>query len=232
MPQSGYDEIAAEYYDDGHMTSRNFDVATRHAIAEWGMPYNGGKVLELGAGRGRATEYLGVARENLVQLDSSQAMFELQEREPCSLKVVADACKIPLASGQFNYVLGFLADPFFGLDCLAESHRMLEPGGSIFFTLPAYDWAITLRGVLLIDSMTTRFRKLETGEEVVLPSLVHTTNKIQEMLEFTKFRNIQIHNHTLPAEHQPVSKDILTPAQASNVSEYELPVITSVRADK
>lgn len=232
MPQSGYDEIAAEYYDDDHMTSRNFDAATIKAIADWGITYNGGKVLELGAGRGRAIEYLSVPPEELVQLDSSDAMFALTDREPCSLKVVADACHIPLASEQFNLVAGFLADPFFGLDCLAESYRMLAHGGSIFFTLPAHEWATRLRKLIEIDVMTTRFRKLVSEEVVVLPSLVHTTAKIEEMLQFVGFRKLEVHEHSLPDGHEPVSPDISKPAREMGVGVYGLHVITSVRAHK
>lgn len=232
MPRSSYDEIAEEYYDDEHITSRNFDAATVNAIAEWGIPYNGEKVLELGAGRGRAIEYLGVDSEKLVQLDNSETMLSLLDREPCYLKVVADACNIPLASNQFGLVLGFLADPFFGLDCLAESYRVLQDGGRIFVTLPAHEWATKLRELIKIDVMTTRFRKLDSEEIVVLPSLVHTKSKIEEMLRFVGFKNIQVNEHSLPNGITPVSKDILNPAKAHRVSEYELPVITTVGANK
>jgi SAM-dependent methyltransferase len=189
-------------------------------------------VLELGAGKGRAKEYLNVPSTELVQLDSSDEMFALKDREECVLKIVADACNIPLAPSQFSLVVGFLADPFFGLDCLNESYRMLCRGGSVFFTLPAYAWATRLRELINVDVMTTRFKKLKTDEVVVLPSLVHNPDKIREMLLLSSFKNIEVHEHTLPKGHQPVSQDIVTPAEAMGIDVYELPVITTVRADR
>src|SRR4051812_25894381 len=113
MPKSSYDSIAREYYSDGHVTSRNFDSTTHSALKE--MPFafpTHGLVLDLGAGRGRVKEYLGVPPSRTVQLDNSDSMLGLPEREDCLLKVLADACSIPLASQQFSTVTGFLIDPF------------------------------------------------------------------------------------------------------------------------
>ena len=80
MPKSGYDEIASEYYDSKHITSRNFDRATLAALAESPVPVPNGLVLEIGAGRGRATEFLRVDASRIVQLDNSDAMFALEGR--------------------------------------------------------------------------------------------------------------------------------------------------------
>src|SRR5437764_10900298 len=94
MPNSGYDRIASEYYDQGHQTSRNFDVATVRALAREPFVRSPGLVLEVGAGRGRASEFLRIDPGQVVQLDSSEPMLELQPREPSLLRVHADACRI------------------------------------------------------------------------------------------------------------------------------------------
>lgn len=232
MPRSGYDAIADEYYDERHITCRNFDNTTKSSLVGNLFPVPDGKLLEIGAGRGRAGEFLGVDHSRIVQLDNSQPMFDLDDREECSLKVLADACDIPLASGQFTSVVGFLIDPFMGLDCLAEAHRMLMPNGRILFTLPTHQWGTVLRTRLGIDEMTTRFNVLDTEKTVVLPSILHPPARITEMLQLVGFRDIEILDHALPDGEQPVSPDITSVCESLKVQVSDLPVIHTVRASR
>lgn len=232
MPQSSYDTIAHEYYDEGHVTSRNFDDTTVAAISDLNIAFRRGVILELGAGRGRAREFLNVGPERVVQLDNSEEMFGLPNREECMLKVLADACNVPLASGQFAAVVAFLADPFFGLNSMSEAYRMLVRGGKLLLTVPSYDWASALREELGIDVMTTRFQLLGTEKHVVLPSLVHQSSRIQEILETCGFSDVQISSHTVPNTVENVSPDIQNPAQSLGVTFTELSVIQVVRATK
>ena len=192
MPQSGYDIIANEYYDVGHVTSRNFDHTTTAALTHDPFPCDAGLMLELGAGRGRATEFLGVDKTRLIQLDSSEAMFALPNREPCGLKILSDACRIPLVSQQFAFVVGFLVDPFMGLDCLGEAFRMLKDGGRLLLTAPTKRWGDALRSKLKIDPMTTRFKILGTEQTVELPSVLHTPDRIREMLETVSYTHLTL----------------------------------------
>jgi SAM-dependent methyltransferase len=230
MPQSGYDIIANEYYDAGHVTSRNFDHTTIAALAQQPFPCVTGLVLELGAGRGRATEFLGVEQSRLIQLDSSEAMFALPNREPCALKILSDACKIPLVSEQFAFVVGFLVDPFMGLDCLGEAFRMLKDHGNLLLTVPTKLWGDAIRSELRIDSMTTRFRRLGTVQTVQLPSVLHSPHRIEEMLKMSGFRNISVTGHCLPPNEQTVSPDIMAAAGKLNVPVEQLEIINVVRA--
>jgi len=232
MPRSGYDIIANEYYDAGHVTSRNFDHTTIVALTREPFPCDDGLVLELGAGRGRATEFLGVEKSRLIQLDSSEAMFALPNREPCELKILSDACKIPLVSEQFSFVVGFLVDPFMGLDCLGEAFRMLRDGGKLLLTVPTKRWGDALRSKLKIDSMTTRFKILGTEQTVDLPSVLHTPERIREMLEMSGFRDISVTGHCLPPNEQTVSPDIMAAASELNVQIDQLEVINDVRATR
>lgn len=232
MASSSYDEIASEYYDAGHVTSRNFDATTAHAVRELNVQFKRGKILDLGAGRGRVCEYFKVKPDRVVQLDNSQRMFEIPGREDCLLKVVADACEIPLADGQFDAVIGLLADPFFGLDSMGEAFRMLDTGGQLFLTLPTLKWAEKLRGGLAIDLMSTRFKKLGTEERVVLPSIVHSEAMVREILSYTGFTDIEICSHPVPRSVEVVSRDIEGPASMLGVDKYALEVIHTVRATK
>lgn len=230
MPQSGYDVIAKEYYNSEHVTSRNFDSATRLALQQFPFPCEDGMILELGAGRGRSMEYLAADQLRLVQLDLSEEMLNLDQREPCVLKVLADACKIPLASQQFAYVVGFLVDPFMGLDCLAEAFRMLQNGGQLLLTVPTKEWGDAIRSKLQIDKLTTRFRIIGTERTVLLPSVLHSPNRIYEMLEISGFKEILIHDHPLPENEQTVSPDIMHACDLLGVKLTELPIIHSIRA--
>ncbi|MCH8823026.1 MAG: methyltransferase domain-containing protein [Planctomycetes bacterium] len=232
MPRSGYDDIAEEYYDLRHVTCRNFDNTTKSSLVSNSFPIPDGKLLEIGAGRGRAGEFLGVDHSRVVQLDNSQAMFDLAVREECSLKILADACAIPLASGQFKYVVGFLIDPFMGLDCLAEAHRMLVPEGRILLTVPTHQWGTVLRTMLGIEEMTTRFKVLDTENIVVLPSVLHTPERIDEMLKMVGFQKIEISCDALTDFEQPVSSDITSVCETLEIQVSDLPIIHTIRATR
>ena len=233
MARSGYDQIATEYYDPRHITSRNFDTATQGALKDNPFVLPNGVddlVLEIGAGRGRANEFLGLASKRVVQLDNSRPMLELPQREPCLLQLFANACDIPLVSQQFLGVVGFLVDPFIGLNCLAEAYRMLKDGGRILLTTPTREWGFDLRQRLGIDPMMTHFKKIATEETVLLPSLLHSKEQLNTMLIHTGFRDVEIYDYCLPAGERPVSADIESVAQSRGINVYKLPVIHTIRA--
>ncbi len=230
MPQSGYDIIADEYYDVRHITSRNFDQTTAYALKNWKLARHDGLILEVGAGRGRSSEFLGLAGERVIQLDSSDKMLHLPNREACLLKVHADACAIPLSSQQFTAVVGFLADPFFGLDSLAEAWRMLIDGGELVVTLPTLQWGEPLRRRLAIDLMTTRFKIIGKESVVKLPSILHSKQRIIDMLKLTKFRQISVIDVPLPARVPDVSKDITSVYDELKIKREDLPLIHVIRA--
>ena len=232
MPQSGYERIASEYYDDRHKTSRNFDRATRSALANQNSIAPEGMLLEVGAGRGRSGEFLGISSSRVVQLDNSPAMLSLTHREPCLLRLCADACNIPLVSSQFHAIAGFLVDPFFGLDSLAEAYRMLVDDGRLLLTLPTRQWGEPLRQRLNIGVMTTRFKTIHSEEIVVLPSLLHSRQRIEEMLQITGFRSIVIRDICLPPDETNISSDITSVCSEMQISPYELPIIHLIEAQR
>lgn len=230
MPNSGYDQIALEYYRPGHQTSRNFDAATAAVLASRPVALPRGIVLEVGAGRGRAQEFLHADPSRVIQLDNSAAMLELESREPSLLRVLADACSIPLSPQQFSAVVGFLVDPFMGLDFLAEAHRMLVAGGLLLLTVPTKEWGAPLRERLRIDATTTRFKILGTEDTVVLPSLLHSKERLQAMLQLSGFTGIAITDGHIPAREEVISPDVSTVCEALGVQHYQLPVIHVIEA--
>jgi SAM-dependent methyltransferase len=229
---TGYDALALEYYDEYHTTCRNFDVATRAALANHPvrMPETG-LVLEVGCGRGRCTEFLGVPPGRVVQLDVSREMLALGDREPSLLRVHADATSIPLFDGQFAAVVGFLIDPFVGLCFFAEASRLLVEGGLLLATSPAAEWGHALRGHREPEASLARFIT-KRRDTVLVPSALITKPKLAEMLSYCGFQAISVTDHFLPSDADVISPDIQTVADRRAIDVHNLPILYLVHAAK
>jgi hypothetical protein len=157
-------------------------------------------------------------------------MLALQPREESRLRILADACSMPLMPQQFGSVIGFLVDPFMGLKFLAEAYQMLRPDGALFLTLPTQEWGAPLRTGLGIDVMTTRFKVLGTERAIVLPSLLHSQRQLTAMLARVGFRQIEIEDHALPHGDDKVSPDITAVCKERRINFFQLPIIHTIRA--
>jgi SAM-dependent methyltransferase len=230
-----YDLVADEYYDASHKTSRNFDVTTRAAVASVRsrIPEHG-LVLEVGAGRGRCQEFLGIdAGARVVQLDNSRAMLGIPTREPSLLQVLHRAEELPFIDEQFSCVAAFLCDPFLGLNFLAESYRVIKPGGLFIGTTPAYEWGATLRKELSLDPNETRFIARDESK-IVVPSVLVSRQQLSEMLAAAGFEpaHLVIESHRLPLGTKPVSPDIERPAKSLGMSPFELEILYTIVGKK
>ncbi len=232
MPaEAPYELLAGEYYEDRHVTSRNFDSTTIAALHALDLTLPDGLVLEVGCGRGRSQEFLGVTADRVVQLDNSAAMLDLQPRESCALRVLHDAEQLPFPPGEFAIVAAFLCDPFLGLNFLGEASRVLRPGGKLIGTAPTYEWGSSLRQTLNLDPMVTRF-VLSDGRTVQMPSAIYKRDQLVKMLIRTGFAraSLDVQAHYLPPGTSPVSSDISEPARSLGVSALDLPVIYTIVA--
>jgi SAM-dependent methyltransferase len=189
--------------------------------------------MEVGAGRGRCHEFLGLDAKRVVQLDSSRAMLEIQPREECLLRIIHDAENLPFLAGDFAAVVAFLCDPFLGLDFLAEAFRLLAPNGLFLATTPSHEWGVALRKDLGIDDMQTRFLT-HAGTTVIVPSILIPIPRLSEMLEFVGFEKsrIAVRRHRLPLDAKPISPDIEQPASKLGVEPHDLDILCSVIAEK
>ncbi len=226
-----YDRIASEYYTEARRTTRNFDAATRPALDALSQEIPHGLVLEVGAGAGRAQEYLGVEPERVVQLDSSPAMLSLEEREPALVRVCHEAEELPFPACEFAAVVGFLCDPFLGLSFLSEAFRVLKPGGRLLCTTPAFGWGSALREELQLDLMTTRFI-LESDEVLEVPSHLFELSQLEEMLLVAGFTKgaIESLEMAVPQSVAELSPDITRPAVSLGVDPHDLPVLAAFAA--
>jgi SAM-dependent methyltransferase len=229
---AAYDDLASEYYSDRHVTCRNFDVTTITALKSiCPQVPSDGLVLDVGAGKGRVNEFLGVDPTRTIQLDSSANMLALDDREESLLRVWDDVTDMPFYDGQFSCVAAFLFDPYVGLNFLGEVHRVLRAGGLFIGTNPSAKWGHTLRDDLGIDRNETRFVDVN-GVTRRTPSLLVPTERLAEMVRYCGFSNITIRSFTLPPGHQPVSHDIARVATLLKKDVYELEVLDIVLASR
>lgn len=224
---SPYDKIAGEYYDETHITSRNFDESTKNGVK--GIEYilsREGLVLEVGAGKGRTNEYLSIEPKRIIQLDSSKTMLELNPREDSLMRINADATEMPFMDNTFSIVTSFLCDPFLGLDFLSEAFRVLKKDGILVFTTPSYSWGKALRDKIGIEINETRFITKE-NDVIKVPSILIKTSQIFEMMTHVGFLegSITLKDLFLPENIENISKDILTSAQSQYKSPNEIELI-------
>jgi Methylase involved in ubiquinone/menaquinone biosynthesis len=234
MKNVPYDSIAEEYYDSSHKTSRNFDQATIAALQiQRARVPAGGLILDIGAGRGRCNEFLGVDPKRVIQLDSSQSMLHVQPREECLIKVLHNAEHLPFLDSEFSCVTAFLCDPYIGLNVLAEVFRVLSDGGLFIATTPSYEWGAALRNELQIDSSLTRF-VTKRGSQVFVPSILIPGDRLIDMIEVAGFERskVQLGTHKLPPNAIPVSDDISIPASRLGMDLHDLAILYSIIAEK
>lgn len=118
----------------------NEDRVSRH-FSEVG-PFEGMRVLEVGAGTGRDGIYMARRGASVVSLDYSMpslAMIggQLGEGDDVSL-CCGDAFRLPFADGTFDLVFhqGLLEHFRNPEDMIAEHHRVLRSGGYILIDVP------------------------------------------------------------------------------------------------
>jgi SAM-dependent methyltransferase len=230
--ESPYDFLADEYYESRHKTCRNFDAATAATIADNAPKIPPvGLILEVGCGRGRCGEFLGLPGNRIIQLDASERMLALPDREPSLLKIWANATDVPLLDGQFVGVVGFLIDPFMGLAFLNEAFRLLVPGGIAFLTTPAQAWGQALRGSE--DPQRSQARFIDKNDRAVyVPSVLLSEGRLLEMMRFCGFSAIEVSSVPLPEGVQSISPDISRAAEAASRPLHSLPILTRVYGEK
>jgi SAM-dependent methyltransferase len=226
-----YDILAPEYYSDTHVTSRNFDAATREALSV--RPYLdlSSLVIEFGAGRGRAGEYLGIDPSLVIQTDISEAMLQIQPRELCLLRVICDARQTPFLDQTFSTALALLFDHYNEQAFFKELYRVLQPGGTFIGTLPSYAWGTALRRSLGIPVNETRFINLN-GEVVMAPSILSSDEEIDLRLRKAGFAEVYVRDLCLPENVGSVSPDIVRAAQSAGVGVDRLPILQVVEGRK
>jgi ubiquinone/menaquinone biosynthesis C-methylase UbiE len=232
MRPYGYEDLADEYYDPRHITSRNFEAATAYWIAVNGCPIPGsGLVLDIGTGRGSAAAFCNVESSRIIESDIALAMLKLSPRPPSRARVVCDALSIPFPRESFCAVTAFLFDPFNSHTFIAESYRVLEPVGVFLGTLPHQEWGKTLRSLRGGPSDVARFVSNE-GSHVDKPSYLLGEKELRRRFLERGYRSVDAYTLTLPRTETTVSPDISDPAATRGVSPHDLPIVQLIIARK
>ena len=104
----------------------------------------GPRILDVGAGTGRASLPLALAGHGVMAIDSSQAMLDQYRANagdiPVELKV-GDVTKLPCGDGEFDSLMSLNVMVHFPhwRDILVEWKRATKPGGRIVFDIHSLD---------------------------------------------------------------------------------------------
>lgn len=229
---SSYEEIATEYYDGRHVTSRNFDSATLAFTNSWQCPISPhGMVLDLGAGKGTVGRYCRLPGERVIQSDVSISMLTLPAREASKARVHCDATALPFAPGSFTAVAAFLFDPYNTPRFFREVGRVLVRGGIFLGTLPHHMWGDYLRKIR--DSNDSKACFIHgSGRIIELTSILMPGEIIHPRLSHARLQLLESYDLRLPRSETMVSPDIIEPAKMAGISPYELPIVKFIAARK
>jgi hypothetical protein len=96
---------------------------------------------------------------------------------------LSSAEAIPVDSNSLELVVSSLGDPYNEPPFWAEAHRTLCPGGLVFFTTPAYEWAQAFRSRTgQGDTMSAEF-ELKDGRKVFVPSWIYPVEQQAELIK-------------------------------------------------
>jgi 2-polyprenyl-3-methyl-5-hydroxy-6-metoxy-1,4-benzoquinol methylase len=100
----------------------------------------GMKVLELGCGAGYFTRELARSGADILAVDLSPELLEIARRDCSAPRVryeIQNACAMTYGDAVFDSVIGSSVLHHLEIEeALGEIHRVLKPGGSIYFTEP------------------------------------------------------------------------------------------------
>ena len=171
-----------EEFEKTYRTEKSFwwFVAKRSLAVRWVarcLAAGPGRILDLGCGAGASLEAFAGLGE-AYGLDSERAALECASRRQAFGLAAGQAGRIPFAADAFAVVtaLDLIEHLEDDRQVLAEAFRVLQPGGWLLVTVPAYPWLWSAHDLVL--KHRRRYRKAELGQKLLaagfrLARLVH-----------------------------------------------------------
>ena len=188
---ASYEDIASEYYDrTRHPTCANFREASARILRVWLQRYRAerGPICEVGAGNSLLAELLVQAGEEprgVIISDPSPSMLEFSKKwvnRGVELSLNR-AEMIPVGSGSLGLVVSSLGDPYNEPAFWDEISRCLRPGGLLFFTTPAHEWAKAFRSQNSHSELMAAEFELKDGRKVLVPSWIYAVDQQVELIK-------------------------------------------------
>jgi phosphatidylethanolamine/phosphatidyl-N-methylethanolamine N-methyltransferase len=136
-----WSRVKGEFLDWGYTGLIGYLQAAGHRlINRWAGPYADKVVVEIGCGRGHHLRYGGNRYPRYVGLDiECELLRTLRQRFPGTMVVNGDAYSLPFRDASVDCVLSIYCFEHLRQlpDCLAETRRVLKPGGVLLVGLPA-----------------------------------------------------------------------------------------------
>lgn len=229
---SSYEVIANEYYNDRHITSRNFDAATVAFCNnfDFGIP-NECPILELGAGKGCTGKYCRVSSHRIIQIDISRTMLLLNPREGYLSRINCNAMDLPISPSSVSAVTAFLYDAYNKQELYFEVSRVLRNEGLFIGTLPHSKWGTALRHALKYNADRARFITKEQ-QIIELDSFLMDDQEIVQVVVKAGLTLKQTYDLFLPTDVERVSRDITVSASYLGLTAYTIPVAKLIIAQK
>jgi SAM-dependent methyltransferase len=225
-----YSSLAKEYYDNRHVTTRNFDLLIDIYLQDTfrGLATES-PWLDVGCGDTRLRQLIGP--DNLVLVDSSIDMLKHSFRRPESRlrAAVGSAFALPFKANSFFGVFASLGDPFTHPIYFAEARRILREGGLIVHIVPAQEWGHALRRAQCVPLDSAHF--FRGASDSFAPSFLYSDVELRGLLTLSGFTEVVTRHLYLPTSlsSEVVSPDIQLSANAQAKTIYEVPILTVVK---
>ena len=142
--QNTYSAVAPVFVDTLRLTTRDFHEASVGPLTRIvsSMPA-GSQVLELGAGSNWLQQSVDLSHLNMTHQESAEAMHSLYSEG--DNRILSPIRKLPIKTGELDYVVGSLVDGMMYPQALLEMQRVLRQDGRIVLTYPSREWAVSTR---------------------------------------------------------------------------------------
>lgn len=134
-------------------------------------------MADIGCGRSLVREF---ATDNLALIDESESMLDLNFGHNDKRRI--NVVNSPFGSAEFDWVFAVLGDPYNEIGAWRHIAKALKPSGACVFIVPSYVWASKFRKSSNKEVVGKARFDLSTGESILLPSTVLSSDKQQTMI--------------------------------------------------